>query len=380
MSEANKRNSRQFVGTGLSRDGLMPFVSRDKPAPTPELTKVSKIIIAACCLSFSLAVCSCRQSPTTVYLKGDAMGTFYTVQYWSKKAHEPQRLDTAVKEILNEFENQLSNWRSDSWVSRFNAAPANTPIHLPEHAFEVVSLSLQLAERTNGAFDPTLSPLIQLWGFGTESKERIPEKSSIRAALQKVGYHKLVLDRDQRVLVKTDPNLQLNCSAVAKGYAVDLVAQELKERGIAGMLINIGGEVYAAGTKSDGSSWTVGIQENLPNGQTLRSNRTFPLHDQALATSGHSQRVFFRNGQRYSHILDAKTGHPVEAPFASASVVAPNCALADGLATIALIIDDDSMKQLASEYDGIEYFYTPWNASLSDTGSHSISYSNQPTS
>lgn len=331
-------------------------------------------------LLFSILLSSCTQSPNTGHLKGDTMGTFYTVQYWSKKAIEPQRLDTAVKEILNEFEGQLSNWRPDSWVSRFNAAPANTPIPLPEHAFNVVSLSLELAERTQGAFDPTLSPVIQLWGFGTERSERIPEDSSIQAALQKVGYHKLVLYAANSTLLKTDPNLQLNCSAVAKGYAVDLVAQELKERGIAGMLINIGGEVYAAGTKSDGSSWTVGVQENLPNGQTFRSNRNFPLHDQALATSGHSQRVFFRNGRRYSHILDAKTGHPVEAPVASASVVAPSCALADGLATIALIIDSDSMKQLVSLYDGIEYFYTPWNASHPDTGSDSISYSNQPTS
>ena len=331
-------------------------------------------------LLFSILLSSCTQSPNTGHLKGDTMGTFYTVQYWSKKAIEPQRLDTAVKEILNEFEGQLSNWRPDSWVSRFNAAPANTPIPLPEHAFNVVSLSLELAERTQGAFDPTLSPVIQLWGFGTERSERIPEDSSIQAALQKVGYHKLVLYAANSTLLKTDPNLQLNCSAVAKGYAVDLVAQELKERGIAGMLINIGGEVYAAGTKSDGSSWTVGVQENLPNGQTFRSNRNFPLHDQALATSGHSQRVFFRNGRRYSHILDAKTGHPVEAPVASASVVAPSCALADGLATIALIIDSDSMKQLVSLYDGIEYFYTPWSASHSDTRSHPISSSNQPTS
>ena len=380
MSEANRRCAGQFVGAGLSRDGLMPFGSRDKPAPTPELTNVSKVIVAACCLSFALAVSSCSQQRTTGYLKGDTMGTFYTVQYWSKKRYEPQRLDTSVKEILNEFEDQLSNWRPDSWASRFNAAPANTPIHLPEHAFEVVRLSLELAELTNGAFDPTLSPVIQLWGFGTERSERIPDDSSIQAALQKVGYRKLVLDTSNSTLLKTDPNLQLNCSAVAKGYAVDLVARELSERGVEGMLINIGGEVYAAGNKSDGSSWTVGIQEKLPNGQTLRSKRNIPLHDQALATSGHSQRVFFKSGQRYSHILNAKTGHPVEAPVASASVIAPNCALADGLATIALIIDSDSMKQLVSQYHGIEYFYTPWSASHSDTRSHPISSSNQPTS
>ena len=378
MSEANKRNAGQFVRAGLSRDKPIERRSPDKPASMGKsFSRHSILLLSSIALAF---LYSCSQSPTTGYLKGDTMGTFYTVQYWSKKSIEPQNLDTSVKEILNEFEDQLSNWRPDSWVSRFNSAPANRPIPLPEHAFEVVSLSLELAERTQGAFDPTLSPVIQLWGFGTDRSERIPEDSSIQAALLKVGYHKLVLDAANSTLLKRDPNLQLNCSAVAKGYAVDLLTKELRERGVEGMLINIGGEVYAAGTKSDGSSWTVGIQDKRPNGQTLRSNRNIPLHDQALATSGHSQRVFFINGQRYSHILDARTGRPVAAPMASASIIAPNCALADGLATIALIIDSDAMKQLASQYDGIEYFYTPWDISHSDRPSLSNFSSNQSSS
>jgi len=304
---------------------------------------------------------SCTRVPTTGYLKGDTMGTFYTIQYWSAKALEPHKLDTAIKNVLNEFEDQLSNWRPDSWVNRFNAAPAHKPIPVPEHAFNVIKLSLELAERTNGAFDPTLSPLIQLWGFGTERSERIPEEQAIQAALQKVGYQKLVLDTNNSTLLKTDPHAQLNCSAIAKGYAVDLVTRELLRRGVQGALVNIGGEVYAAGSKIDGFPWNVGIQEDLPSGQNLKSSRAIPLHYQALATSGHSQRAFLVNGQRYSHILDARTGRPVAANIASASIIAPNCALADGLATIALIIDSDAMTQLASQYDGIEYFYTPWD-------------------
>jgi hypothetical protein len=119
---------------------------------------------------FSILLSSCARVSTTGFLKGDTMGTFYTVQYWSDNTLEPQKLDTTIKNVLNEFENQLSNWRHDSWVNRFNASPAHKPIPVPEHAFNVIKLSLELAERTNGAFDPTLSPLIQLWGFGTKRR------------------------------------------------------------------------------------------------------------------------------------------------------------------------------------------------------------------
>ena len=313
------------------------------------------------CLLFSIPLTSCSRYATTGYLKGDTMGTFYTIQYWSGKNLEARKLDTIVEDTLDEFESQLSNWQADSWISHFNAAPANRAVPIPEHAFNVVRLSLELAERTNGAFDPSLSPVIELWGFGTDRSEGVPEEGSIQAALSKVGYQKLVLDPEKRALLKTDPHLQLNCSAVAKGYAVDLITRELREQGAEGILVNIGGEVYASGTKSDGSAWKIGIQEPMTNGQLQKSKQAIPLNDQALATSGHSQRFFFVNGRRYSHILNGKTGHPVAAPVASATVIAPNCALADGLATIALIIDSDAMTQLASQYDGIDYFYTPWD-------------------
>ncbi|HCR28497.1 MAG TPA: hypothetical protein DIV79_00585 [Opitutae bacterium] len=347
------------VGASLTRDLDSTGLSRDKPAPTGKSISSNFMLLLSFCLLTFLT--SCSRYPTTGYLKGDTMGTFYTIQYRSNKALDPHELDTVLKNTLSEFNSQLSNWQDNSWISQFNAAPANRAVPIPEHAYNVVRLSLELAERTNGAFDPTLSPVIELWGFGTGRSERVPEERSIQAALGKVGYQKLVLDSENRALLKTDPHLQLNCSAVAKGYAVDLVARELRKRGVQGMLINIGGEVYAAGTKGNGSPWTVGIQKNLPSGRLSKPKRSISLNDQALATSGHSQRFFFVNGHRYSHILNGKTGRPVAAPVASATVIAPNCALADGLATIALIIDSGAMKQLVSQYNGIEYFYTPWD-------------------
>lgn len=354
------------VGTGLSRDKSIEPRSRSKSAPTEKWPEFYRNVVLLAMVSTLLILVSCSRSPTTGYLKGDTMGTFYTIQYWSGKNLEPRKLDTIVEDTLSEFERQLSNWQADSWISQFNAAPANRAVPIPEHAFNVVRLSLELAERTNGAFDPTLSPVIELWGFGTDRSEGVPGEGSIQAALGKVGYQKLVLESENRTLLKTDPHLQLNCSAVAKGYAVDLITNELREQGAEGILVNIGGEVYASGTKSDGSAWKIGVQEPMTNGQLQKSKQAILLNDQALATSGHSQRFFFVNGHRYSHILNGKTGRPVAAPIASATVIAPTCAMADGLATIALIIDSGAMKQLVSQYNGIEYFYTPWNAQDQD--------------
>ena len=312
------------------------------------------------CLILLALVASCSPRPPSEYIKGDALGTFFTLSYWSKEDSRIHNLDTDIDKLLNDFEDELSNWREDSWISRFNAAPAGEFIPAPDHAFQVLALCMELAERSGGALDPTLSPLIELWGFGTREHTRPPSQTEIEAALEKTGYQKLELDYEKKTALKTRKSVRLNCSAVAKGYAVDLVAQLLEAKGIQNFLINIGGEISARGSSPEGDPWLVGINQPQPDGRIGRPKRTISLLNRSLATSGHSQRAYVINGQRYSHILNAKTGMPAPTHIASATVLAPNCALADGLATLALILDDGRLNKLLQHYENVEVFRTPW--------------------
>ncbi|MCB1123179.1 MAG: FAD:protein FMN transferase [Verrucomicrobiae bacterium] len=310
---------------------------------------------------FGFWASACHPGPREDYIKGDTMGTFYAIHFMDEKVVRAKLLTTKVEALLRAFENELSNWQPNSWINRFNALPAGESIAVPDHAFEVLTLCLDFADKSEGMLDPTVSPLIELWGFGTRRQQRIPEDHEIREQLSRVGYEKLSLDVEKPLISKTVSGLQLNCSAVAKGYAVDLVANLLAGEGIENFLINIGGEVRAAGTRPDGSPWKVAVHGPSANGRDGDTYQTVSLTDRSMATSGHSQRSFIMDGRRYTHILNPKTGYPVSADIASASVLAPSCALADGLATLALILDEEQMDALLGHFEGVEVFRTAWS-------------------
>ena len=288
------------------------------------------------------------------------MGTFYTVEFRNNEKLDVPNLGQEIENLLDVFADELSNWREDSWVNRFNAAPANELIPVPEHAFEVLRLCQELYERSDGLLDPTLSPLIELWGFGTQRHSTAPDQTAIEEALQRVGFDKLVLSPERRAVWKRHSHLHLNCSALAKGYAVDLISELLQNRAIDHFLINLGGEVAASGLNMDGDPWSVGVKRPRSDGREGEVAKVFELKNRSLATSGHSQRSFIAGGQRYTHIINAKTGQPVPADFASATVLASTCALADGLATLALILDEERMREVLEFYEGVEVFRTEW--------------------
>ena len=279
------------------------------------------------------------------------MGTYYTVHLWTEGRISQDQIESDIETLLDEFEHQLSNWRDDSWINKFNELPAGESIAVPDHAFEVITLFLELAERSDGNLDPTVGPLVELWGFGVDRDRIVPKENAIAEALDFVGYQKIVLDEKSRMIEKTMDGVQLNCSAVAKGYAVDLVASLLVGQGIENFLINIGGEVLAKGTNDDGLLWKIGI-ERPSSMDAVGESEFVALSNQALATSGHTQRFFEHGGVRYSHIMNPKTGWPVPIGTLSASVVAPSCGVADGLATLALILDEEHFELVVQTYDG----------------------------
>jgi len=282
------------------------------------------------------------------------MGTFYTVRLWTKNDVPEDQIQAEIESLLDEFENQMSNWREGSWINRFNELPAGEPIAVPEHAFGVIELCLELADRSDGMLDPTIGPLVELWGFGVEREKTVPEREAINDAMEIVGYQKIALDEGKRTIQKTVDGVQLNCSAVAKGHAVDLVASLLEKGGIENFLVNIGGEVFARGVKEDGSAWKVGIEGARSVDGSSVAPEVVELTNEALATSGHTHRFFEQDGVRYSHILNPKTGRPVPINREAATVVAPSCALADGLATLALVTDPESMEGILEFHQAAE--------------------------
>ncbi len=299
---------------------------------------------------------SCARPRQSEYLRGNTMGTSYTI-HLVDDADSVTTLQPKIDALLNVIEDQLSNWRPDSWVSQFNAAPAFEEIPIPAHALAVTQLCLKLAEQSQGAFDPTVSPLVELWGFGTKRGQIVPTTEAISATRQFVGYRYLVLDTTKLTLLKTSARVELSCSAVAKGYAVDQVAGLLRTQGITDFLINIGGELFAEGNSADGTPWAVAIRR--PD-RTPVSDDHYTLAGQAMATSGHTERVYFDEGRRYSHIIDPRIGYPVEPHVASATIIAPTCALADGLATLALILDEAEINAILDTYPATRFILTPW--------------------
>jgi thiamine biosynthesis lipoprotein len=201
-----------------------------------------------------------------------------------------------------------------------------------------VAAALEVARDTNGAFDPTVAPLVALWGFGAEARETGPTEQELVRARARVGWRHLSWDEDGG-LVRRVPGVELDLSAIAKGYAVDAVLIELAHDQPLGLLVEVGGEVGAFGPKANGEPWRVGIDDPTAPGSRLEA--VVALTGGALATSGDYRQVRFVEGERRTHVLAPRTGRPVQGGVASASVVAPTCMEADAVATALMVLSPD---------------------------------------
>ncbi|MFH5884505.1 FAD:protein FMN transferase [Halalkalibaculum sp. DA3122] len=280
------------------------------------------------------------------------MGTFYTVTY--RADIPPVELKPALEEHLSEIEAQLSNWKNDSWISRFNHSRDTSFVAIPMHACEVVKAALVLARQTDRALDPTLGNLINLWGFGPAKADRTPDRQTIREALKATGPGKIILAEKPARIAKTDPDLKLNVSSIAKGYAADVLARALEQDGITNYIVNIGGEMRVSGHPEDGSSWKVAIQKPDPGARDGQAHVTIQLSKAGLATSGDYRRYLEIGGQRYPHILDPQTGRPVQTDLVSATIIASTSMQADGLATACLVLGLQKAQEVIAGMPGAE--------------------------
>nr|WP_100169213.1 FAD:protein FMN transferase [Microbulbifer agarilyticus] len=286
-----------------------------------------------------------QEEPTTWKLSGPTMGTFYHITVVDVPAGLDQaELKSAVDAELAAVNQEMSTYIPDSELMRVNAGPVAEPVKLSQNLALVMRDSLEIYRNSGGAFDVTVGPLVNLWGFGPSPEpEVVPSDEQIDAAREKIGSDALLLDG--QVLTRSRP-VQIDLSAIAKGHGVDRVADLLVQKGIGNFLVEVGGELRTAGVNPAGATWRIGI-ERPAAGQVVQ--KPIKVSGKGIATSGDYRNYYERDGKRYAHTLDPRTGRPVEHQLASVTVIAESCALADGYATALNVMGAEAALKLAEE-------------------------------
>lgn len=322
---------------------------------------------AAFALLFALAACSPGHMPVQ-RVDSASMGTTWSAQLVAPEARVPELRGLIVEE-LDEVVAQMSTWEPSSALSRFNAAPAGTWHELPPGLAEVIAHALALARETGGAYDPTVGPLVELWGFGAgAARDTPPPASEIADARARVGFAKIELDA-QRAL--QPGGVAMDVSSLGPGHALDRIAARLRAAGVESFLIELGGETLAAGRKPDGSDWRIAIEPAESIDGEPRYDLVVVLRDAAAGSSGDYRVGFEHEGRRYSHTLDPRTGEPVQHALAGVTVIAPRAMHADALAAALMVLGPDDGMAFATRRDvaavftlreddgGFERRYTP---------------------
>lgn len=267
-------------------------------------------------------------------LTGQSMGTTWTVRYIQTNSLSKDHVNQLIQRELELVVAQMSTWLPDANISLFNRADANTWHALPAPFFKVLDCALRIAEQTNGAFDPTVGPLVNRWGFGPQGRQaELPTDVEVNTMQASGGWQKLKLNK-ANCLALQPGGIRIDFSGIAKGYSVDRIAQALQHAGLEHYLIEVGGELYGAGIKPDGQPWWVAL-ETPPDALSINES-VLALHGLAVATSGDYRRYFEHKGQRYAHTIDPRTGFPVNRAsngLVSVTVLHAECMVADALAT-----------------------------------------------
>lgn len=278
------------------------------------------------------------------------MGTTYSVKL-VPSAGMPSlpEISQKIEAELESVNAQMSTYRQTSELSRFNSQTSTDWIDVSPDTARVVQLAGEISEISSGAFDVTIGPLVNLWGFGAEDRpESVPDEEQIEQRRRRVGFQKLQARLKPPALRKSQADLYVDLSAIAKGHGVDRIAQVLDALQITNYFIEVGGEIRTRGTRQDGLPWRVGIER--PDEKTRGDAQAILLLvDQALATSGDYRNFYERDGTRYAHTIDPRTGYPCQLEIASASAVADSCALADAIATTMMVVGVEQGLQLAEK-------------------------------
>lgn len=284
---------------------------------------------------------------------GQTMGTSFHIKWLTRSdATQVQKIQEGIDQRLELVNQKMSTYREDSELSQFNRSQSTDWFEVSPETQQVVAEALRLAVLSGGAFDPTVGPAVDLWGFGTQG-DRIepPAETQIAETLARIGFEKIAVRRAIPAIKKNEAGLELDLSAIAKGYAVDLVADYLVEHGVTDYMVEVGGEVRAGGVNLSGKPWRIAVERPADFGGAAGVQQVLPLSDLAMATSGTYRNYFDAEAKRYSHTINPVTGRPVEHDTISVTVFHESCMTADGLATALLVMGADEGVKLAEESD-----------------------------
>ncbi|OCR22556.1 thiamine biosynthesis protein ApbE [Pseudomonas syringae] len=286
---------------------------------------------------------------------GPTMGSTYSVKYVrSSGGPAPDEVQAKVEALLAQVDEQMSTYRADSLVSRFNDLPAQSCMQLPETMLDLVRYGDQLSRESDGSFDLTVEPLMDLWGFGPHGKgERVPSAEQIAQVRQQVGFGHLRIDGTQ--LCK-DANIKLDFDSIAAGNTVDQAAQLVESLDINSYLVEFTGELKARGHKPDGSPWRIAIEAPRDDAQVAQV--VLALDNLGMSTSGDYRNYFETDGKRYSHTFDPHSGAPITHNLASVTVVSPSALHADGLSTMLEVLGPDKGYRYAIDHQIAAFFIT----------------------
>lgn len=306
--------------------------------------RILQLAFLLCLIIGSVLIIRHNQDMPYQHDSGMIFGTVYNIIYQSDT-----NLKNEIEAALQQVDNSLSPFNLHSVITKIN----NNQLMETDKMFrDVFLLAQNISEETNGAFDITVAPLINLWGFGFK-KGTDPDQHTVDSIMQFVGYKKVKLQKNK--VKKSDPRLMLDCSAIAKGYGCDVVASLLKRKEIQNFMVEIGGEVVTCGKNQQKEDWRIGVikptDDSLNTKQDLQA--VLRLTNKALATSGNYRNFYYKNGKKYAHTVDPQTGFPVQHNILSATVVAPTCAEADAYATSFMVLGLQKAQKILERHDNL---------------------------
>ena len=319
-----------------------------KVLPTKAITKTRPraSFLVTCFLIFA-GLQGCAKEPEQLVFNGATLGTTYLVKIVPGETVVAKNLADHIDDRLKGLDATFSTYQKSSELMNFNQSAINQPVSVSPDMLKVMTIAMQVYQQSDGAFDPTVGPLVNLWGFGPNYTDQvIPQAQDITHHLLSVGLNNLLLNQQAGTATRQS-DIQLDLSAIAKGYAVDAVAELLASSGLVNYLVEVGGELRLSGRKANGQRWKIAIEK--PSLEQGNVQQAISVEDMAVATSGDYRNYFEKNGKRYSHTIDPRTGYPIDHGLASVTVVSQSAVKADALATAMMVMGPEKALRFTEQ-------------------------------
>jgi len=315
----------------------------------------------------------CGQESAPLQISGPAQGTTYNVTVMAPEGLTEHALRSTVEEVVATIDKQMSTWRDDSEISRFNAAPANTWVEVSKPLAALTEQALEIGRDTGGAFDVTVGPILKVWGFGAGASvpTALPTTDTLNAAREITGLGLIDVRIDPPALRKKKAGVTLDLAGLAQGYTVDRIADAITEKGASRFLAEVGGELYAQGEKTSGQPWRIGIEKPASGVRTIE--RVVGLEDAGMTTSGDYRDYFELEGRRFSHTIDPRTGRPVAHDLRAVTVIGDSALAADAMATALLVMGPEQGLAYADAHGLAALFVSGGGDAYTEVSSNAFS-------